>query len=82
MLQEQTGSCCEDYGSTEMKLCDILESRDYTKDQVKHPELKLLNFMDKKDWGKKTNTKTTDVIVRNKKTGDIFGRRAIVQREM
>lgn len=65
-----------------MKLSDILESRDYTKGQAHHPEVKLLNMLDKKDWGKKAKTSVKDVIVRNHKTGDIFGRRAVIQRDI
>ena len=59
------------------------ESKDYTKQQVpKHSELKLLNMLDKKDWGKKTGSKTSDALVRDSKTKTIYGRRQIVQRDI
>ena len=58
------------------------EARDYTKQQLQHSELKLLNMMDKKDYGKKANTKTTDTLVKDSKTKTIYGRRAIVQRDL
>ena len=62
-----------------MKLFEII---DYTKQQQKHSELKLLNMLDKKDFGKKAKTKTSDALVKDSKTKTIYGRRAIVQRDI
>lgn len=61
-----------------MKIKHII---DLDKNPVKHKELKLFNMYDNKiNWGKKYKLETRDVIVRDTKTGTIYGRRAIVQK--
>ena len=59
-----------------MKLNEV---KDFTKGVPKHPEIKLPNFLDNKDWSK-MKVSIRDAIIRDSKTGKIYGRRAIVQR--
>ncbi len=61
-----------------MKLCEVI---DLTAGQKKHPEIKYPKMLDKIDWGQNKGVETKDVIVRNNRTGTIYGRRAIVQRK-
>jgi hypothetical protein len=61
---------------------DVNEATDYTKQQQKHSTLKLLNMLDKKDFGKPVKTKTSDALVKDSKTKTIYGRRAVVQRDL
>ena len=59
-----------------MRLCEVIDLTT----GPRHKEISYPNQMDKTNWGKKKKTKTTDVIVRDTKTGKIYGRRQIVQR--
>jgi len=60
-----------------MRLFEIINLSPNT---VKYAEIKYSNQYDNKDWGKKRKTEKKDVIVRDIKTGTIYGRRTVVQR--
>ena len=64
-----------------MKLNELLEARDYTHGK-KNPELKIPVYTETDfDFGPSANNiSTNDVIVKDTKTGDIFGRRQVKQR--
>ncbi len=60
-----------------MRLCEVINLSPNT---IKHAEIKYTNQYDNKNWGKKRKVETKDVIVRDTKTGTVYGRRTIVQR--
>lgn len=69
---------------TMKKRSHVNESRDYTKAfaNKRNPEIKIYNMMDKTNWGKKKRTSAKDVIVKDSKTGNVYGRRTIIQKDL
>jgi len=61
-----------------MRLCEVIN---LVPDLIKHPEITYPNQYDNENWGKKKKIKLNDVIVRDTKTGTIYGRRTIAQRK-
>jgi hypothetical protein len=59
-----------------MRLCEVIDLTT----GPRHPEIKIPNMMDKTNWGGKKKLELRDIIVRDGKTGKIYGRRQIVQR--
>ncbi len=60
-----------------MRLFEIINLSPNT---IKYAEIKYANQYDNKDWGRKRKTEKVDVIVRDTKTGTVYGRRTVVQR--
>ena len=56
------------------------EAVDFTKGQKKHQPIKLRNLLSKENFGKKVKPKAVDVVVKDSKTGKVYGRRTIVQK--
>lgn len=61
-----------------MKLCEVIN---LSPNIVKYPEIKYSNQYDNENWGKNKKVELKDVIVRDTKTGTIYGRRTIAQRK-
>lgn len=61
-----------------MKLKDL-----YTPNQSdkKAKEMSLPNYMDNKDAGSKTKVRKEKVVVRDSKTGRVYGMRTVIQKE-
>lgn len=61
-----------------MKLCEVIN---LSPNIVKYPEIKYPNQYGNENWGKNKKVELKDVIVRDTKTGTIYGRRTIAQRK-